>query len=510
MNGGNNSGGNRRGQSNRNQKSSSPQMSEEEYRRRAQAAARRRKAEAERARREAYYKQQEKARRRAEFRDGLRVLGGRILVFLAILVLVLLIFGGIFYLFFRSAPDKDKDSGKIAYYYGGAKFRDAEAETVIENGEVYFCFNDLADYIGFYESGSAAEMKFILQNSVEASDNASGDGSEEIIVFYTDKWKVSINGQEVNLDLPNKLIGEEIWTSTSFVEDYMNNVSVTYDEKKSEVRFARVKDEENSDDNITVYLPVSFRLKWAETIEPIEEDPLVGDVTYSHEDGTDEDGEKTVDLGFATDLSDYEEYMNPTGDLRDAFLTLVNPTHTLTEADVPDDLMDCKYTAASKNTQQLREYACKALEALYAEMHAAGYYDMAVYSAYRTYSYQAVLFENYTQNEMNADPSLTREEAEAIVLTYSTRPGTSEHQTGLAVDMDTLGTFTTDFEYEPEYSWLQENAWKFGFILRFPKDKVDITSIQFEPWHYRYVGRYHAQKIHDSGLCLEEYVEQLY
>ena len=110
---------------------------------------------------------------------------------------------------------------------------------------------------------------------------------------------------------------------------------------------------------------------------------------------------------------------------------------------------------------------------------------------------------------MAADPSLTLEQAQAKVLTYSTRPGTSEHQTGLAVDMDTLGTFTTDFEYEPEYAWLQENAWKFGFILRFPKDKLEITTIQFEPWHYRYVGRYHAQKIHDSGLCLEEYIEQM-
>jgi adenosylhomocysteine nucleosidase len=80
---------------------------------------------------------------------------------------------------------------------------------------------------------------------------------------------------------------------------------------------------------------------------------------------------------------------------------------------------------------------------------------------------------------------------------------------GLAVDMDTFGTFTTDFAYTAEYVWLHENAWKFGFILRFPEDKMSITTIQFEPWHYRYVGRYHAKKIYDSGLCLEEYVEYL-
>ena len=143
------------------------------------------------------------------------------------------------------------------------------------------------------------------------------------------------------------------------------------------------------------------------------------------------------------------------------------------------------------------------------EMQAAGFHKMAVYSGFRSYSYQNLLFNQYTDNELANNPYITREQAESIVLTYSTRPGTSEHQTGLAVDMDTMGTFSTDFEYEDEYKWLQENAWKFGFILRYPKDKVYVTTIQFEPWHYRFVGRYHAKKIHDSGMCLEEYVESL-
>ena len=143
------------------------------------------------------------------------------------------------------------------------------------------------------------------------------------------------------------------------------------------------------------------------------------------------------------------------------------------------------------------------------EMRSAGMTTMQVHSAYRPYAKQATLFATYTANEMANNPSLTKEQAEAIVLTYSTRAGTSEHQTGLAVDMDTRGDFSTDFQYTNEYRWLSENAWKFGFVLRFPADKTAITTIQFEPWHYRYVGRYHAKKIHDSGLCLEEYINQL-
>ena len=75
--------------------------------------------------------------------------------------------------------------------------------------------------------------------------------------------------------------------------------------------------------------------------------------------------------------------------------------------------------------------------------------------------------------------------------------------------MDTMGSFTTDFAWTTEYYWLQENAWKFGFILRFPSDKTDVTSISFEPWHYRYVGRYHAKIMHDNGLCLEEYIARI-
>lgn len=474
-------------------------------RREAREAQRQAKIEAERRER-----QREKELRAIERKENLKILGGRLAVFGIILVIMLAVTGLLFLLFFNRTPDETDDSGKVKYTFGGEEVRKTDlADAIIQvHGEdrIYICFNDAAKYLGMSESGSAQEMKFILQADDSTADTAAGTGTEEIIVFTTDTTLVTVNGQQVQLDHPNILRGTEIWVESGFFEDQMVNLSCTYDEKKSTVAVSRVKDEENSTEEQTVYLPVSFRLKWETPIEPIEEDPLIGDVTYNT--GDEDDSAGTIDLGFKTDLSGYEEYMNPTGDKRDAFLTLVNTKNTLTENDVPTDLMDCQHTSTAKNTQQLREYACKALDALFQEMKANEFYNMAVYSGYRTYSYQATLFENYTQREMASNPSLTREEAETIVLTYSTRPGTSEHQTGLAVDMDTMGTFSTDFAYTAEYAWLQENAWKFGFILRFPADKTDITTIQFEPWHYRYVGRYHAQKIHASGLCLEEYVEQ--
>lgn len=223
-------------------------------------------------------------------------------------------------------------------------------------------------------------------------------------------------------------------------------------------------------------------------------------------------------MGFAADLSEYEMYMNPMGAQRDDYLILVNPKNALDSKYVPKDLVDVKSTRkdGQRKTQQLRKYAAMALEAMMLEAEAVGVirtntpsgYPLSVMSAYRTYEYQDSLFNNYVSNEMSSR-GISREEAEAIVVTYSCRAGTSEHQTGLCVDMHTLTAANIAFRNEPESTWLLNNCHKFGFVLRFPEDKTGITGIQYEPWHFRYVGRYHATKMKDLGMCLEEYTEYL-
>lgn len=506
-NGGGKSGNSRGGANNRRPPSGNARpLTPEERARREEAIRRRREREAYEARRAAYFKK----RQAEERRKKLRAFGGRLLVFLVILILLCAIVGLAFLIFFRSAPDAESAKSTVTHYYGGKKVRTVKADDAVDSdtGGAYFCFNDLADYLGYYESGDADGIKFIY--SPNAQKTAAGDGSEEVIVFHTDSWSVTVNSQQITLEKQNRIKGEEVWVATQFITDYMINLSCTYDASKGELRIARIKDDEASTKDNTVYLPVSFRLKKSDVIDPIEEDTGIGEITDDPAIGTDAGDEvKIPEVTFKSDLSSYEKYMNPTGDDRDAYLILVNTKNTLTESDIPDDLTALSMSNPSGTTQKLRKYAAEALEALFKEMKADGYYNMMVHSSFRTYSYQSTLFETYTAREMANDPSLTREQAEKIVLTYSTRPGTSEHQTGLACDMDTLGTFTTDFEYEPEYKWLTENAWKFGFILRFPKGKEDVTTIQFEPWHFRYVGRYHAYLIKESGLCLEEYVAKL-
>ena len=243
----------------------------------------------------------------------------------------------------------------------------------------------------------------------------------------------------------------------------------------------------------------------AETTDETTGETKVEDPNYTYE--------------FKADLSEYEEYMNPQGEQRDAYLLLVNTKNPLASDYVPDDMIDVKSTRKDgRNTQKLRLYAAKALEALMLEGEACKIidtktpsgYPLSVMSAYRSYSYQAQLFNTYVSQEMNSNKSLTRAEAEKIVETYSCRAGTSEHQSGLCVDMHTLWSAGQAFAKEDEAKWLAENCYKFGFILRFPEDKMDKTGgIIYEPWHFRYVGRYHATQMHELNMCLEEYIEHL-
>ncbi|MBQ7288694.1 MAG: M15 family metallopeptidase [Clostridia bacterium] len=211
------------------------------------------------------------------------------------------------------------------------------------------------------------------------------------------------------------------------------------------------------------------------------------------------------DTAYAIDVSEYLQYIEPKSD---EYLFLVNPEHPLAADDVPSDLVDCIHTRKDgRKTQQLRLYAAKALEAFLAEGQALGKVDnVSVTSAYRSYSYQDYLFNHYC--EQHQSKFATREECEKYVLTFSTRPGTSEHQSGLSLDMHNLGSANSAFAKEPEAKWLAENCYRFGFILRYPDGKTDITGIKYEPWHFRYVGRYHATRMQELGLCLDEYIEQ--
>lgn len=129
--------------------------------------------------------------------------------------------------------------------------------------------------------------------------------------------------------------------------------------------------------------------------------------------------------------------------------------------------------------------------------------DLVVRSGYRSEEEQKALMINKISEFRRA--GLSRSEAREKALRWVAMPGTSEHQLGFAVDINAENG-TAD---EKAYSWLSEYAHEYGFILRYPNSKSHITGISYEPWHFRYVGKKHAKRIYEQGLCLEEYVEML-
>lgn len=180
-------------------------------------------------------------------------------------------------------------------------------------------------------------------------------------------------------------------------------------------------------------------------------------------------------------------------DLEKDNLLIVNKFYYLEEDFIPDNLVsiDSKYGRG-----EIKEEAYQAFLELYEK---ASKEDLHPYisSPYRSYNRQNQLYTNYSNKDgiNKAD-------------TYSARPGYSEHQTGLAMDLGTSNnTNINDFENSKEFEWMQKNAHKYGFILRYPKGKEYITGYMYEPWHYRYVGVEAATYIYEHNITYEEYYE---
>lgn len=171
---------------------------------------------------------------------------------------------------------------------------------------------------------------------------------------------------------------------------------------------------------------------------------------------------------------------------------LVNKYNYLEEDYEPTNLESISINYSRSGMKLVKE-AKEQFEAM-AKDAANNKLKLVVTSSYRNYSYQEKLYNDYAKKD-----------GKDAADTYSGRPGFSEHQTGLAVDLYNGKSLYTEFENTEEFKWMQDNAYKYGFILRFPKDKVNLTGYQYESWHYRYVGQKIAAYIHDNNLCYEEY-----
>ncbi len=176
-------------------------------------------------------------------------------------------------------------------------------------------------------------------------------------------------------------------------------------------------------------------------------------------------------------------------------LIVVNRSHRI-PADYEVELTELA------NGEQVDARIYPALQEMFDAARADGL-QLYVAAGYRTQEKQQQLLDEKTaayENEGYPNAAAQKRAEEWVAL-----PGTSEHQLGLAVDINADGATESDAVYH----WLWKNAYRYGFIQRYPSDKTAITGIIHEPWHYRYVGVQAAEEIHQQGICLEEYVDSL-
>lgn len=195
----------------------------------------------------------------------------------------------------------------------------------------------------------------------------------------------------------------------------------------------------------------------------------------------------------------HEDYTHPS-----SLWVVVAKKHPLKNVDyVPNNLAKPPVATNTQKTieeQSLRNTIFNATEELFADAKQNGH-ELFVASGYRSYDLQQMYYSNYV-----------RVSGEAEADKYSAKPGTSEHQTGIAFDISTDDRkcyLETCFGESQAGKWLASNAHKYGFILRYPEDKTSVTGYQYEPWHFRFVGKDMAGALKDSGLTLDEALPHL-
>lgn len=241
------------------------------------------------------------------------------------------------------------------------------------------------------------------------------------------------------------------------------------------------KEEEKVDNDKPVYVDhmSEFDIKESNYIEKYYDRYIA--YKKKHSEYTDDQIITYVNIGLDNDF-----YTNMTEtDMNDGYLIICNKYHTLKSNYVPDLVSLNGYGGG-----QMEKVAAKNFK----EMCDAAKKDgISIYnvSGYRSYNTQKYLYEGYVSRN-----------GQAKADTFSARAGTSEHQTGLATDVNNV---SDSFANTKAYKWLMSNAYKYGFILRYPKGKEFITGYKYEPWHFRYVGKDVAKIIYEKDITYDEY-----
>ena len=347
-------------------------------------------------------------------------------------------------------------------------------DTVCIDGAVYVPLSELKIYGDYTVAGDSDSISVIFGSTGGAFSD--GDCAE----FLLGSNCVRVNKNRVTLAEPIVYKNKELYIPYDFIKLYMSGFNCT-EEIKGSKQIIKIEPSGEA---------IGFRLAESSAEYPPIESEYFPDAVPMNE--------------FVLDLSAYEEYMTPADESK--YLVLANNKNRLPESYDPGELIDIIYTKNDgREVQKLEKYAAMSLEAMLKEASAEGCKNLAVTTGYRSYAVQKGIYD--ARYEANKAAHGANAEAETIkAVSY---PGASDHQTGLGVDLHNLASADLSFTETSEYKWLIAHCADFGFILRYPEDKESVTGVDFEPWHFRFVGRYNAQNIMRQGLCLEEYVASL-
>ena len=493
----------------------------------ARAAAEKRAAEerrrAEESKRQKEIRRRIREKKRAELAARAMAAGENLLLFFVIFMIVCAtaLSGFVIHLA-RTARAGENDERGFTYIVDESR-SSLDRDEVVFDGVVYVDFTGIAELCGVGVSGVSDELVF----------EASGG---ETAVFTPGSDCARVNGNPVTLEGAALMREGRLWLPLSFVRECFvgADAELTEVEKRNRkylvITVSRTPDPEATG-ALGSYIASSFRLKAGDT--------LSGILPYDTPGIQTPQAETAPTYEFTADLSAYERYMSPDVMTRDSYLVLVNKTDRLTYRYMPAALTTVPLSRDTEDPVTLCLYAAKSLEALLTEAASAGFSSIRAASGYVSYDDAAALFDscltaerNYSRQNYAAtgkrfsdraysvlggtylsenyiqkgNYTLSLADARRVVSSYLDEPGTDEHQTGLAVDLADTSPAAGNFADSAFYTWLCENAHKFGFVIRYPADKTDVTGHDAEPWHLRYVGRYHAAKMYKSGACLEEYL----
>ncbi len=406
----------------------------------------------------------------------------RIVAFVRLVVMTFLIMSILFSVIFfinllsHKSPDTNDYSLILSDYDNEVEIK--SGNVVAEDGERYVNFSQIAEFYNFAMVGSIGDMKYIVKG--DESETISFAVGSDIAVVNTVKVK-----------MPGKAFYHkgDLYVSEEFIANYINGLNIGTDSKEKTYSVSRVLlnplDSEGviADGKPAEYEDISFKLKAPIMSVSIAEDDTAV-VMPSFE--------------FNSDLSAYEEYMNPGSTTE--FLTLVNSEHKLSSDYIPTGLSLLNVG----NGMYLKEYAAMSFKAMYKEATACGITGITVTKAYVSYD---ELEKEYNNTIEEYTPLLGAQQAKRYADATVTSPGRDEHQTGLTLDFGT--TNGAEFTGTLAYAWFCANSHKFGFVQRYPVNKADITGVTSSAAQFRYVGRYHAVRMNALGLTLDEYVEYL-